>query len=717
MTDDPLIAAFFEEAAELLSDFEAGLLQLEETPDDPDLLNRIFRSAHTLKGNSSMLGFEEIARFTHALEDLLDQLRKGRRVVTPRVVDTLLASEDVVRSLLGRARAGGAAASSEEAQTVERVLGALRALLDGQEPVDVPERAPVATPPPPPPTGERMLYEIEFRPPADLFGRGLDPMQVLQDLENLGEVVQVSLLTDGLPSLAEMDPERCYLGWRIWLMSTAQRALVESRFDFVADAGAVKIDALEMGGGDPPATDASSEDAEPAGTAAPAEPAPPPAVRETPGTAPTAGAAPGAPSPAPAATEPRRAAAAPVAAESTTIRVPVEKVDRLINLVGELVITQSMVAQAASDFSIEKLAALQSAVSQMDRHARELHERMMAVRMLPIKTLFARFPRLVRDLTSSAGKSAVLEMSGEETELDKTVIEKIGDPLTHLVRNAVDHGLEMPDVRRAAGKPEQGRLGFKAYQQGGNIYIEVSDDGKGLDRDKIHTKARDLGLAGDEPLTDEQVFGLIFRAGFSTADKITEVSGRGVGMDVVRQNVEALGGSIAISSERGKGTTFRIKLPLTLAILDGQLLSIGAQCYVLPIASIVESIRPVSAAITTVFGRGETVTVRGQAVPVIRLCTLLGVEPRTTDLTRALVVIVEHEGHLAALGVDELLGQQQVVIKSLEQNFQKADGVAGATILGDGRVALILDVPGLVALARDGRRFTRSAPMVAALEA
>jgi two-component system chemotaxis sensor kinase CheA len=706
MSDDPLIAAFFEEAAELLSDFEAGLLQLEETPDDPALLNRIFRSAHTLKGNSSMLGFEEIARFTHALEDLLDQLRKGRRVVTPKVVDTLLASEDVVRSLLERARAGGAAASADEAQTVERVLGALKALLDGQEPVDVPARAPAAPAPPsaPEPTGERMLYEIEFRPPTDLFGRGLDPLQVLQDLENLGEVVQVSLLTDGLPSLAEMDPERCYLGWRIWLISTAQRTLVESRFDFVADAGAVKIDALEMGG-DAPAAEASEE----AVAAEPAAPAPPTAVSATPPATPSGPAA-GA---APAAGEPRRPAASAAGTESATIRVPVEKVDRLINLVGELVITQSMVAQAASDFSIDKLAELQAAVSQMDRHARELHERMMAVRMLPIKTLFARFPRLVRDLTASSGKAAVLEMSGEETELDKTVIEKIGDPLTHLVRNAVDHGLEMPEVRRAAGKPEQGRLGFKAYQQGGNIYIEISDDGKGLDRDKIHAKARDLGLAGEEPLGDEQVFALIFRAGFSTADKVTEVSGRGVGMDVVRQNVEALGGSIAISSERGKGTTFRIKLPLTLAILDGQLLSIGAQCYVLPIASIVESIRPVTAAITTVFGRGETVTVRGQAVPVIRLCTLLGVEPRTTDLTRALVVIVEHEGHLAALGVDELLGQQQVVIKSLEQNFQKADGVAGATILGDGRVALILDVPGLVALARDGRRAPRGTPVLA----
>jgi two-component system chemotaxis sensor kinase CheA len=363
----------------------------------------------------------------------------------------------------------------------------------------------------------------------------------------------------------------------------------------------------------------------------------------------------------------------------------------------------------------ENLPALQEAVGQMDRHARELHERIMAVRMIPIKTLFGRFPRLVRDLTASIGKQAVLETDGEETELDKTVIEKIGDPLTHLVRNAVDHGLETPEDRVRAGKPERGIVRLEAYQQGGSIYIEVADDGKGLDRDRIVAKAVQNGLIGaDQVLTDEEAFGLVFRPGLSTAEKITEVSGRGVGMDVVKRNVEALGGSISIQSERGRGTTFRIKLPLTLAIMDGQTLCVGDQVYLLPLTAIVESIRPPRGTLSKVLGRGETVTVRGQVVPVIRLHELFGVPPRTEELADALVVIVEHEGRLAAIGVDDLLGQQQVVIKSLEQNFEKVEGVAGATILGDGRVALILDVPGLVALARAGRGAGRGEPLAAA---
>jgi two-component system, chemotaxis family, sensor kinase CheA len=327
----------------------------------------------------------------------------------------------------------------------------------------------------------------------------------------------------------------------------------------------------------------------------------------------------------------------------------------------------------------------------------------MAVRMIPIKTLFSRFPRLVRDLTAAVGKQAVLTTAGEETELDKTVIEKIGDPLTHLIRNAVDHGIEPPEDRTMAGKPEHGTVRLEAYQRGGNIYIEVADDGKGLDRDRIAAKAIQNGLlAADQHPTDEEVLALIFRPGLSTAEKVTNVSGRGVGMDVVKRNVEALGGSIAIRSEPGAGTCFTIKLPLTLAIMDGQSLRVGEQVYILPLVTIVESIRPTRSAVARVFGRGETLTVRGQVLPVIRLHELFGVEPRTTELTEALAVIVEHDRQLAALAVDDLLGQQQVVIKSLEANFHKLEGVAGATILGDGRVALILDVPGLVALARNG---------------
>ncbi len=666
---DPMVQAFFEEAAELVADFEAGLLRLEAAPDDAELLNRIFRAAHTLKGNSAMLGFEEVAHFTHALEDLLDQLRKGQRAVAPPVVDALLASSDIVRALLECARSG-VSVTAEVARTKEQALAALHAILRGEEPAPLGSRkAPAAAPcggaPAP-----RTLYEIEFVPSADVLRRGVDPLEVIREVAGLGEVLQVAPNTTGLPPLPEMDPERSYLSWRLFLLSARPRADIEACFEFAAAPGDLSISALPMS--DP-----------------------------TPDPAPAAGAPPALHTPVEAAQEGRRLIHAQAAAEGSSIRVPIEKVDRLIDLVGELVITQSMVAQAVGAFSPEKLPLLAQAVAQMDRHARELHERMMAVRMIPIKTLFSRFPRVVRDVSAGAGKQAVLEVSGEETELDKTVIEKITDPLTHLVRNAVDHGLEAPEERRAMNKPETGRVRLKAYQQGGSIYIEVADDGKGLDRARIVAKAVENGLVGPEhALTDEEAFSLIFRPGFSTAEKVTEVSGRGVGLDVVRRNVEALSGTIAIRSEAGRGTTFTITLPLTLAIMDGQALRVGNQVYILPLVAIVESIRPARTALTTVFSRAQTVTVRGEPVPVIPLHGLFGVRPGTTDLTQALVVIVEHEGRLAALGVDELLGQQQVVVKSLDHNFQEVDGIAGATILGDGHVALILDVPGLVALAK-----------------
>jgi two-component system chemotaxis sensor kinase CheA len=539
MTDDALIAAFFEEAGELLAEFEAGLLQLEARAGDVELLDAIFRSVHTLKGNSAMLGFDAIARVSHGLEDLLDQLRKGRRPVSAPVVDALLYAADVVRTQLGHARRGDDA-TPEERAAADDLLTTLAALHTGDE-------LPVASP---------------ARPDAD------------------------------------------------GALQTATRAV-----------------------------------------------------------------------------------------ESASIRVPVDKVDRLVDLVGELIITQSMIADAVAGFAPERLSSLRAAVALMDRHARELHERVMGVRMVPIRTLFGRFPRLVRDVAATVGKAAVLDIAGEDTELDRTVIEKISDPLAHLVRNAVDHGLETPDARRALGKPEVGRLALSASQQSGNIYIELADDGRGLDRDRILAKARALGLAGDEVLTDEQVFELIFRPGFSTAETVTELSGRGVGMDVVRRNVEALGGTIAIRSARGRGTTFRITLPLTLAILDGQLLCVGAQSYVLPLASIVESVRPRRSQLVSVLGAGEAFTLRERVLPILRLHRILGVRPRSEDPTEGLLVIVEQDGAQAALLVDELLAQQQVVIKSLERHFDKVRGVAGATILGDGRVTLILDVPGLVGLA------------------
>jgi len=392
---------------------------------------------------------------------------------------------------------------------------------------------------------------------------------------------------------------------------------------------------------------------------------------------------------------------APATPETASIRVPVEKVDRLINLVGELVITQSIIAQTVDHLTPERMQTLQEAVAQMDRHARELHERMMAVRMVPIKSLFARFPRLVRDLAGMTGKQVALETSGEDTELDKTVSERMSDPLTHLLRNAVDHGVETPDERKVAGKNETAHVKLKAYQRGGNIYIEIQDDGKGIDKERVRAKAVQNGLvSADAQLTDEQIVNLIFKPGLSTAAKVTEVSGRGVGMDVVKRNIEALGGVITIKTEKGKGTLFQIKLPLTLAIMDGQTMRVGEQIFVVPLVAITESVRPQRESVHRPAGAPPLVMIRGQALPMLALHELLGIDPEARDPHDGLLVVVENEGRLAGLLVDELLGQQQVVVKNLETNFKKTEGIAGATILGDGRVALILDIPGVVELAR-----------------
>lgn len=396
--------------------------------------------------------------------------------------------------------------------------------------------------------------------------------------------------------------------------------------------------------------------------------------------------------------------------DSSTIRVSTDKVDKLINLVGELVITQSIINQTVAAFGPGRAALLEGAVGQMDRNLRELQERVMAVRMLPVGTVFRRFSRVVRDLAKECGKTITLQIKGEETELDKTVIERISDPMTHLIRNAVDHGIEPPDRRLAQGKPAEGRIRLDAYHQGGSIFIEVADDGRGLDRSKILGKAVEQGLISEnESLSDDQVYRLIFRPGFSTAEQVTDVSGRGVGMDVVVRNIEGLGGSIAIATEAGRGTRFTIKLPLTLAIMDGLSIQLGDEVYIIPLVSITESIRPKPADLSSVVGRGEVVSVRGQALPIIRLYEQFDVIPNVTDPTQGLLVIVEREGRRVALLVDELLGQQQVVIKSLETNYRKVPGVSGATIMGDGRVAMILDIPGLIRLASGSQALRQAA--------
>ncbi len=650
---EELRALFIEEAAEQLAEFQAGVLRLEDAPGDAETVAVIFRIAHSLKGSSAIMRFGEITRFTHVLESLLDHIREGGRAVTPEVIDVLLASGDVLQSLVDRIQAGDSAPVEPDG-AVERVRATIAALLDQTDPKD---RCAAAAGAPRP-----TLYRIDFRPSPDALRRGLDPLRIIGQLAELGELRDATPDLSALPALSELEPERCYLAWTLTLLTTSAREELDACLSFAAEPGGLRIMPV-------PAVEAVA---------------------------------------APLGEWPRRRASD--RDEAAVIRVAVDKVDRLLNLVGELVTTQTMLAQAVTDLSADGFAKVQEAVARMDRHARDLHHSILGVRMVSVKTLFARFPRLVRDLAQAAGKQVAVELCGEETEIDKSVIEKIGDPLQHLVRNAVDHGLEPAADRREAGKPEIGRVRLEAYQRGGSVYIDVSDDGRGLDRDRILTLARARGLvaAGENP-SDEDVFALIFRPGFSTAATVSEVSGRGVGMDVVKRSVEALGGSVTLWTEPGRGTRFRIKLPLTLALLDGQVLQVGDQVYVLPLVAITESVRPAPGSVRAIDGAGEVVMVRRTPLPLLRLGRLFGVKAVSEDPTEGLVVIVEHEEHRMALLVDGLLGQQQVVIKSLETHFRKVDAIGGATILGDGRVSLILDIAGLIALARNGAG--REAPM------
>jgi two-component system, chemotaxis family, sensor kinase CheA len=686
--------SFFSESAEHVETIESGLLALEQRPKDLDLLNRIFRGAHSIKGNAGMFHFTAIAELTHKMENILDGLRNEKMPVTPHVIDVLLRALDGLKGLLDAAQ-GGEAANESAIQVLESELEACQKESTG--PVNEGSLAEATPMGPSPPAGTWRTIQIDWSPLPELFQRGMDPAQIFKELHELGMVKVLHVRTDGLPALDILDPERCYLSWRVELETDAPIAQVEDVFVFVRDGSELTI--IDCAPPKPEPYKRVGDILVEEGVVTPEQVAESLAKQKPLGEI---------------LVEDKKATLQQVDAalhkqqrlkknEVASIRVDTEKIDKLINLVGELVITQSMITDLSEKFSIEQLPILQERITQLERNTREIQERVMSIRMMPIGSAFHRFPRLVRDLAGKSGKQIQLVMSGEETELDKTLIEAIGDPLTHLVRNSADHGLELPDDRLAQGKSARGTIRLHAYHDGGNICIAVEDDGRGLNREKIIKKAVEKGIIADgSNLTDEAVNQLIFRPGFSTADTITDVSGRGVGMDVVKRNIEGLGGSVGIQSTMGKGSRLTLKLPLTLAIIDGMTVRVGQDNYIIPLLTVTESIRPKPHELQRVVGKGEVVNLRGEWVPMVKLYEAFGVRPDFTDPSQALLVIVEAEGKRIALLVDELMGQQQVVIKSLEQNYRKVEAISGATILGDGQVALILDVPGLAKLARVG---------------
>lgn len=711
--------AFFEEAAEHLAVVEEGLLDLEQHPDDVDLLNKVFRSAHSIKGTSGMFGFTDVAQFTHKMETLLDLLRNGQKVVTPTIADLLLKSTDCLKTLIAAVKSG----ASVDGETVQRLTAELAMANDLKAQTKAKAKGgPSASSIPP---AASATYHIAWTPPAWLFQRGLDPLQIMKELGNLGTLTQVTMDAAKLPELAAMDPETCYLSWTARLETVKDRKIVEAVFEFVREDSQLEILEIGVSGSESRVENSEfrSETCDSQPETDDAEPKPLGEILVESGAVSRdaldkalaqqrrvgeilveqKAVSPQQVEQALQTQHKLEVAAHAKKADTTSIRVGTDKIDKLINLVGELVITQSMLSDLGARFDMSQMEVLLERMAQLERNTREIQERVMSIRMLPIGTAFSRFPRLVRDLSAKTGKKIQLVLSGEETELDKTVIESISDPLTHLVRNSADHGLEPPDERLDDNKPEVGTIRLNAFHEGGTICITVEDDGRGLNREKILAKAIKQGLITEnDKLSDDQIWLLIFKPGFSTADKITDVSGRGVGMDVVKRNIEGLGGTVSIRTKQGQGTIFTLKLPLTLAIIEGMTVRVGKETYIVPLLSILESIQPKPDHVKTIVGKGELINVRDTYLPMVRLYEVFSLQPEMTDPTKAILLILETEGERVAVMVDEILGQQQVVIKSMEQNFRKVEGIAGATILGDGTVGFILDVRGLLEIVRDG---------------
>jgi len=679
---------FLQESAEHVASMEAGLFDLRSAPADVEILNAIFRSAHSIKGGAGSFGLTTLVRFTHALENLLDRLRAMEIPATEEVIAVLLQSVDVLRALLD------AGEQDPPPENMAPLLAKLQGFTETGSAPAAPSpavAAPIASAPavsspaassPAPNHPDLKLYKIDFRPNREMFASGTSPIVLLRNLVGLGTVGVCELHTEQLPALNDLNPEKCYLHWTIELATARPEEELREVFEFVEHL--IELDIVCATPSPSPAVAAAT--AEPASSSSGLAVLSAPAAQLAVVTNKTISRKP------------------PAAAEaSSSIRVPTDKVDRLIDLVGELVIAQVMTAQMVETFTPDLLPKLRDAVAAMERNTRELHERVMAVRMLPIGTLFQRYTRVVYDIAQSTGKKIRLETDGEETEIDKSMLELLGDPLTHIIRNSADHGVEPIETRLANGKPEEGTIHLRAFHRSGRIVIEITDDGAGIDTARVRAKAIERGLIAPEAdLNEDQLRMLIFEPGFSTREQVSDLSGRGVGMDVVRRNVQQLSGTVALASELGVGSTVTIELPLTLAILEGLLVRVSDRTLVLPLLSVIETVAPSMGKIVRVAEKGEVIVIRDESIPVLRLRKFVETDRETLHPKPAddpsgapgnsLVVVVEAGRKKIGLLVDELLGQQQVVVKSLEKNLHKVDGLMGATILGDGCVAPILDV-------------------------
>ncbi|MBY5940622.1 chemotaxis protein CheA [Halomonas sp. DP5N14-9] len=711
---------FFEEAEELLADMERHLLELDPAAPDTEQLNAIFRAAHSIKGGAGTFGFEILQRTTHLFENLLDHTRRGELRLRPDIVDTFLETKDMLNDQLDAYR--NEQAPDQEAY--ERICQTLKTLaleeigqaLDGGAEPAAPAAAEAADPAPAP---------AATAPPADSPADQAATSEAPAQDDGTALVVALigvadkdrELLVEELAQLGEVLERRGDAQRHEVVLSTSVSAEdIEAVMCFIAEADQVEIGPCQSVADTAPVTgtDSAPESAGAGDTAEKAPAAPAPAaepVAATPGAdagpAAAAATAPAAATTADAGSSPprqqRKTSAKPVK-EASSIRVSVDKVDQIINLVGELIITQSMLDQTVSELDAAADPRLLNGMSLLQRNARDLQEAVMSVRMVPMDYVFSRYPRLVRDLASKLDKDVELTTEGESTELDKSLTERIIDPLTHLVRNSLDHGIESPEARLAAGKPATGRLTLSAQHQGGNILIEVIDDGAGLDRERILAKARESGLNVSDAMSDDEVWQLIFAPGFSTAAQVSDVSGRGVGMDVVKRNIQAMGGHVEILSRQGQGTTTRIVLPLTLAILDGMSIRVGEETFILPLSAVLESLQPSRDNLYAMAGDDQVLQVRDEYLPVVAVHSALDVANARTEITETIAVIVQGEGRRYALLVDDLIGQQQVVVKNLETNYRRVPGVSAATILGDGSVALILDIADLHRLDREKKQ-------------